>query len=77
MPLPLDRVLMNIQANSGSFLDTVAAALITGPGLFCPQRPGGHFRGQSEVQVSQPFLPSFLPPTTTSSIQFVCDDTQD
>lgn len=38
------------------FLNTVAAAIISGPGLFCPQRPAGHFRAQSEVCVSQHFL---------------------
>lgn len=76
---------MNVQANSSFFLNTVAAAIITGPGLFCPQRPAGHFRAQSEVRVSQHFLPFifwFLSPqqthTPTSSIQHVlCDDVQD
>lgn len=48
---------MNVQANSSFFLNTVAAAIITGPGLFCPQRPAGHFRAQSDVRVSQHFLP--------------------
>lgn len=42
------------------FLNTVAAAIISGPGLFCPQRPAGHFRAQSEVRVSQHFLPLFF-----------------
>lgn len=50
---------MTIKAISSTFLNIVAA-LITGPGLFCPQRPAGHFRAQSEVCVSQSTLPSFF-----------------
>lgn len=53
----IDRRFMNIRANSSFFLHAVVAAIITGPGLFCPQRPAGHFRAQSEVCVSQHFLP--------------------
>lgn len=77
----------NTQANSSFFLNTVAAAIITGPGLFCPQRSAGHFGAQSEVRVSQHFLPfifqSLSPqqtptPTPTSSMQHLLyDDMQD
>lgn len=56
-PLPYTDVLWIFKQTPISLINTVAAAIITGPGLFCPQRPAGHLRAQSEVCVSQHFLP--------------------